>query len=262
VSSQYGREGGGGLVGADLAARARLRTQLRPQPPPLAPSPFLARRRREWLYKPHQPQGMEGAYRLRIYAEGLWVAETVDIRVAARVDLVRVGLPASLQARYPGCGAEWIAPTSDNSVVDEQAICLSLPTFAPLEGGLPYVDAFVCSVPTRQGERVSLEESCEPVTGKRVRVEILSGSSKANANPPNWEPGGVVRRWDFDGTDMEGGNVSFTTAVTVEALPPGPTGRQQVTRLTSNHVFAGASPTFLRFSVGGTVRFGAPPCTG
>ncbi|KAJ1481646.1 hypothetical protein T484DRAFT_1806655 [Baffinella frigidus] len=178
------------------------------------------------------PTGMDGTYRIRIYSEGLFVAETVDIVVRSMVNYVRVGLPYSLQALYgdPGCAAEWAPAVMDNSIEDDQAICLSLPTFAPLQGGLPYVDAFVCNVPLKANEKASLAQSCVPVTGKRVRVSMLSGTAKTDAVPLNFFPGTVERRWDFAGTDMALGNI---------------------THLSNNNVMNGAIPTFVKFSVGG-----------
>lgn len=57
-------------------------------------------------------------------------------------------------------------------------------------------------------ELIGTVYGAEQVTGKRVRVSMLSGTAKTDAVPLNFFPGTVERRWDFAGTDMALGNVS------------------------------------------------------
>jgi len=139
-------------------------------------------------------EGDEGIYRIRVFAEGHWHDDSSPIRVRTKINMVVMRLPASVQMQWPGCDTFMTLPPkdangdgnpdSDFPTSQEMAMCFETQPFTPLTD-LPYVEAYVC------GKSIaSLRQSCNPISGKQIKVTINSAPDDPFSNDANGE-----RQW-------------------------------------------------------------------
>ena len=203
-------------------------------------------------------EGDEGVYRIRVYAEGRWHHDSELITVRTRVNVVLLRLPASVQLKWPGCNSFMTIPFKDENgdgnpdsdfpVSQETAICFNAKPFVPLTD-LPYVEAYECSVSQGKLEIQSLVQSCDIVTGKRLKMTINTDSSDPFSGNKN---GDRVWTWPKDPTDLTlDRDVTELSAVGFQQKIPVVEPKHEIASLTINHMFK--QSMYLSLSVGGVV---------
>ena len=152
--------------------------------------------------------GDEGVYRIRIFAEGHWHYDSPPITVRTKINLVLVRLPASVQLQWPGCDSFMTLPPKDENfdgnpdsdfpASQEMAVCLEAQPFVPLTD-LPYAEAYVCSMSQGRLAIASLQESCNHIRGKSMKVTINSAEWDPFSND---EDGTRIWDWPKDVQDL------------------------------------------------------------
>jgi hypothetical protein len=202
-------------------------------------------------------EGDEGEYRIRVYAEGRWHHDSEVMIVRTRVNLVMLKLPASVQMKWPGCdNLMTLPPTDANSdgnpdsdfpYSQEMAICFNVLPFVPLTD-LPYVEAYECSLSQGKLAVQSLLQSCNLISGKRVKVTIHSPSWETFSSNENGER---IWTWPKVLTDLtRDREITELPAVSYEQSLPVVDPKHELSSLTINHMFK--KSMYLSFSVGGS----------
>eukprot|EP00960_Hanusia_phi_P077355 768681-Hanusia_phi.AAC.9 len=106
--------------------------------------------------------GLEGAYRIRVYAQGQYYVESGDVLVSSSVTNVLFRLPSTFTGQVHGCAPE-LNSTSN------QLYCVSAESYEPVFT-LPYLLAYKCK------NIFSISQSCEPAPRQSVSV-ILENRS-------------------------------------------------------------------------------------